>query len=87
MLRAVALLFFTATLSGTACGKEESPRQACHEDAQKLCNDVKPGGGRILECLWNHYKDVSDDCYEAMQNIHPRADNGGAPPSHGNSNE
>lgn len=41
-------------------------RQACRQDVQQFCKGVRPGGGRIVDCLLEHRKDLSDACYEAM---------------------
>lgn len=40
--------------------------RACKQDVETLCQDVKPGGGRIVDCLLDHQKDLSDACYEQM---------------------
>lgn len=37
-------------------------KEACHEDVQKLCGDVKPGGGRIIKCMKEHHADLSAGC-------------------------
>jgi hypothetical protein len=37
---------------------------ACKEDAKRLCADVKPGGGRIRQCLKEHEADLSSACKE-----------------------
>ncbi len=42
-------------------------RQACAADVKKFCAQVKPGGGRILECLEDHSKEVSDECYGLLE--------------------
>lgn len=44
-------------------------RQACRDDVRSFCASVKPGGGRIIDCLEEHYKDVSDACYNALQTL------------------
>jgi Cysteine rich repeat len=41
-------------------------RAACEGDVKKLCPDVAPGGGRILQCLKEHKDAVSDDCKQAL---------------------
>jgi chromosome segregation ATPase len=41
--------------------------QACRADAQKLCKDVKPGRGRIVECLKQHDQDISPACAEELK--------------------
>ena len=55
------------------------PREACREDAQNFCKGVQPGGGRILDCLKDHYKEISDPCYNALQNM-PTGKGGHQPP-------
>jgi len=40
---------------------------ACRPDAQKYCKTVKPGDGRIVDCLIDHQKEISDDCYDALK--------------------
>lgn len=52
-------------------------RQACMADLQKLCGDVQPGGGRIVQCLRQHQDQVSDGCKAAMANMHSHRDGQG----------
>ena len=35
---------------------------ACKEDRQKFCKDVRPGEGRIIACLKNHEPELSETC-------------------------
>jgi hypothetical protein len=44
----------------------QGPLQACRQDVQKLCAGVQPGGGRIVNCLLDHQKDLSDACYDVL---------------------
>lgn len=46
-------------------------KEACKDDATKLCKAVKPGGGRILQCLKQHENELSAACKEKMEQ--PRA--------------
>ncbi len=61
------------------------PREACRSDVQTFCQGVQPGGGRIKDCLQDHYKQISDACYTALKNApqHPpqgqRGGNNGGP--------
>lgn len=41
-------------------------RAACKADAQKLCANVQPGGGRILKCMRAQQGQLSDACKAAL---------------------
>ena len=41
-------------------------KKACEPEAKRFCPDVKPGGGRILQCLHQHESDLSPGCQEAI---------------------
>ena len=34
----------------------------CRADIEKFCSDVKPGGGRMVECLRQHQSALSPEC-------------------------
>lgn len=40
--------------------------EACEGDAKKLCEGVKPGGGRIARCLKQHESELSPSCKAEM---------------------
>jgi len=42
---------------------------ACHDDIDRLCKDVQPGEGRVLECLKTHQADVSKPCASGIQQV------------------
>ena len=46
--------------------RAKEAHQACADDVQKFCKDVKPGQGRIVKCLKEHEKDVSPECKAKM---------------------
>ena len=50
---------------------------ACREDMQRLCADVKPGGGARIRCLKDHEDELSDACCaqiaEHSQQVHEHA--------------
>jgi hypothetical protein len=46
-------------------GRLAEVQAACHDDAEKLCADVRPGGGAILRCLRDH-PETSAGCRAAM---------------------
>jgi hypothetical protein len=41
----------------------------CHAEAQTLCADVPPGGGRIIECLGQNAASLSPTCYDAVARV------------------
>jgi hypothetical protein len=38
----------------------------CEPEVHRLCGNVPPGGGRILECLAENYARLSPECYGAL---------------------
>ncbi|MBS0170183.1 MAG: cysteine rich repeat-containing protein [Nitrospira sp.] len=47
-------------------------KKACAEDVKRLCAGVKPGEGRIVQCLKEHAQDLSSTCAQTMQQRGPR---------------
>jgi hypothetical protein len=47
-------------------------RKACDEDVKKLCPDIRPGGGRILQCLRGQESNLSPACRQVLG---PRSSN------------
>lgn len=43
-----------------------SGHSACREDSAKFCKDVKPGGGRLAQCLKAHESELAPACRESM---------------------
>ena len=63
---------------GGGAGDFAKVREACHDDVERLCKDVKPGDGRLRECLRAHKDELSAGCQtairEAKAHHHPRSD-------------
>ncbi len=45
----------------------------CADDILKFCKDVKPGEGRIANCLKEHEKDLSPACKKRTEEMMMRA--------------
>ncbi len=43
------------------------PNGICKNDREKFCKDVKPGEGRVFECLVNNLDQLSDPCKSKIQ--------------------
>jgi hypothetical protein len=60
-----ALVMFCLSGAYVAYGAEnELP---CSEEIAKYCKGLQPGGGRILDCLNEHQKDLSDSCSRKLE--------------------
>lgn len=62
-----AVLLAVSVSAAFAHGDGADPFSACRDDQQRLCADVKPGGGRIMECMRSHLADLSDACRAVAQ--------------------
>lgn len=49
-------------LASGARAQTAAERNACGVDAKKFCAKVKPGGGRLLDCLAAQKSQISDAC-------------------------
>jgi cysteine rich repeat protein len=59
-----------AALFTSACGKED----------RLLCQDVEPGGGRVMQCLTGLQANVSDSCRSFLQRVRADRNGAGEPP-------
>jgi hypothetical protein len=50
-------------------GAARAEQGACKADVQKLCKDVQPGEGRIVECMKQHQKELSPKCASQMKQV------------------
>ena len=39
----------------------------CRDDLTKFCSDIKPGGGRLMQCIDKNDADVSKRCKQALK--------------------
>lgn len=47
-------------------GQHKEVKEACHDDVEKFCADVKPGKGRIMKCMKEHKEELSAACKEEV---------------------
>ena len=61
----LSLVLLSVSAGGrTYAAEEELP---CADEIAKYCKEVKPGGGRILDCLNEHQKDLSVSCRKKLE--------------------
>ncbi|MEK2687626.1 cysteine rich repeat-containing protein [Bdellovibrio sp. GT3] len=50
--------------------------EACHEDVEKFCSDVKPGKGAVIQCMKGHEDQVSQACKDQLAKVKDKHKNG-----------
>jgi hypothetical protein len=50
-----------------ARAKAKEAHDACADDVQKFCKDVKPGKGQIVKCLKENEKQLSPECHDELK--------------------
>jgi Cysteine rich repeat len=58
----IALAVALASLSTPTQAQSNAMARACRSDVQSLCAAVKPGGGRIAQCLQQHEAQLTPAC-------------------------
>ncbi len=65
MLRAAMIVLMLSGLYGCT-SQRRAERAACRDDAKTFCAGVKPGGGRILDCLAKQKDKISPACAKVV---------------------
>ncbi|MEK6770213.1 MAG: cysteine rich repeat-containing protein [Pseudomonadota bacterium] len=61
----VTPLLFVAQVQAEDPPAAEPKKGVCKEEIKKFCADVKPGGGRVHQCLNKHENELSQACRDA----------------------
>ena len=77
LIRNCSLLALTFLVAGAGAAVAASAQEACRPDYQRLCSNVRPGGGHIVECLGQHQSELSAQCKQALGDVKAKAPNGG----------
>ena len=59
---AVVMMFLVLGLGVVSAEEHSKAPKPCAADVQKFCKDVKPGEGRVIECLKSHQSELSQAC-------------------------
>jgi hypothetical protein len=69
MIRVAACaLALTAIVYG-ASAQDRGPRNACTDDAAKLCPNVQPGEGRVIACLVKDKSKLTAACVQLLTSM------------------
>jgi Cysteine rich repeat len=71
-IRSLSAGFVASCLLGvpaTAQAGLEDIRTYCMSDLKRLCKGIEPGGGRLIQCLKGHKKEMSVGCAQALQKL------------------
>jgi hypothetical protein len=81
-LRLAIAAVLAATIAAAAASSRASAqedrgalRQACGADVRAVCSGVFPGGGRIKQCMIEHFDHLSDGCKSALKQIRAQSTN------------
>jgi hypothetical protein len=58
--------------AGAAVAQTAAEREACQSDFEKYCPGVKPGGGRVVECLSKHLDQLTPQCKTVVEANMPK---------------
>jgi hypothetical protein len=56
---------------GQPLAQTAAERAACQTDFEKYCPGVRPGGGRIIECLAEHLNELTLECQKVVKTHMP----------------
>lgn len=73
-----AILVITATVASAqqlSMTGRLAPRDNCKQDIQKLCPDIKPGGGELLACVQEKKAELSQQCSTTLADLAARKKN------------
>jgi hypothetical protein len=68
-MRSVTRFVVAAAMAAFFTNAQAIQQGACKADAQKLCKDVQPGEGKLLECLQQHQTEVSAPCKGNLKEV------------------
>lgn len=69
---AVLSIAFVA-MAQSARAVDDAVLAYCKEDVERLCAGVRPGGGRILQCLKSHKEQMSVGCAQGLMKLKGKA--------------
>jgi len=69
MMKSIVVIGAVVILSAPVAMAKERSFGACAADIKAKCADVKPGGGRIKDCVKTHAAEFSDACKARLARV------------------
>ncbi|GGG10002.1 hypothetical protein GCM10010924_43690 [Rhizobium wenxiniae] len=71
----ILLLMTAATASAQQLSMSDklALRDNCKQDIQKLCADIKPGGGQLMACVQEKKAQLSQECAATLADLRAKA--------------
>jgi Golgi apparatus protein 1 len=69
-MRHLIVAIALAAAAGSVAADQHAGRDACRADAERLCQGVEPGKGRVAQCLKEKEAQVSSECKAHMDKMH-----------------
>src|SRR3954452_22127647 len=69
MMKSIMVIGAVIILSASVATAKERSFGACAADIKAKCADVKPGGGRMKECVKAHAAEFSDACKARLARV------------------
>ena len=67
---ALTTMLLMSSAAFAQAGPGQAVEMACRDDVARLCPNVPPGGGKIIECLKAQKAQVSFGCKKALYQAH-----------------
>ncbi|HVN23423.1 MAG TPA: cysteine rich repeat-containing protein [Syntrophorhabdales bacterium] len=71
MLSFSLTLLFVGNLLAVDIGPVETAVDDCRKDIEMYCNNIRPGEGRLLACLYAHKDQLAPGCAYDLYNVSP----------------
>ena len=69
---ACSLALFSVVVLGPIPTAQAQQFAYCKADIKRLCHGVRPGGGRLMQCLKAHENDLTVGCAKELKSMKAR---------------
>jgi len=66
-MRIALSVLFLAIQIVAAQGQTAAEREACQANFEKFCKGVVPGDDRVIQCLTQHFSELTPECQKVVK--------------------